>query len=216
MKLPLEGLVATDDALNNGWAKPMLKFLRRLLCLRRNEDGSPAVEIAFALPPLVIITVGTMEFGMILFVTVLMESSLRDAARFGITGHVPDGHDRQAYIIDLIDERTIGLVDMDAAEIDILSYPTFSDVGRGEEFVDGNGNGEYDAGETYKDENGNNQWDEDVGSPGAGESGEVVVYRISYEWPLMTPLAGSLFGDNGKFRINASVAVRNEPWETEA
>jgi hypothetical protein len=194
----------------------MLKFLRRLIRLRRDENGSPAIEMVFAAPALFLICAGTVEFGMIMFVTVLMESSLRDAARYGITGQVPDGFDRQAYIIQLIGERTIGLVDLDAADIDILSYPTFGDVGRGEDYVDGNGNGAYDAGETYTDENGNGQRDDDVGVPGAGESGQVVVYRITYEWPLLTPLAGPLIGDDGKYKIKASVAVRNEPWETEA
>lgn len=172
--------------------------------------------MAFAAPALFLLCAGTVEFGMIMFVTVLMESSLRDAARYGITGQIPDNLDRQAYIIDLIDERTMGLVDIDAADIEILSYPTFGDVGRGEDYVDGNGNGEFDGGETYNDENGNGQWDEDVGTPGAGESGQVVVYRITYEWPLLTPLAGPLIGDNGKFAITATIAVRNEPWETEA
>lgn len=208
--------MASDDALNNGWAKPMLKHIRRLFCLRRDENGSPGIEMAFAAPALFLMCAGTVEFGMIMFVTVLMESSLRDASRYGITGQIPDNLDRQAYIIDLIDERTMGLVDIDAADIEILSYPTFGDVGRGEDYVDGNGNGEFDGGETYNDENGNGQWDEDVGTPGAGESGQVVVYRITYEWPLLTPLAGPLIGDNGKFAITATIAVRNEPWETEA
>jgi hypothetical protein len=194
----------------------MLKLLRRLIRLRRDENGSPVMEMAFAAPALFLICAGTVEFGMIMFVTVLMESSLRDAARYGITGQIPDGFDRQAYIIQLIGERTIGLVDIDNAEIQILSYPTFDDVGRGEDYVDGNGNGSYDPGETYTDENGNSQWDDDVGVPGAGESGQVVVYRISYAWPLLTPLIAPLIGDDGKYLIKASIAVRNEPWETEA
>jgi hypothetical protein len=194
----------------------MLKLIRRLLCLRRDENGSPGIEMAFAAPVLFLLCAGTVEFGMIMFVNVLMESSLRDAARYGITGQVPDGFDRQAYIIQLIGERTIGLVDISTADIQILSYPTFDDVGRGEDFVDGNGNGSYDPGETYTDENGNSQWDDDVGVPGAGESGQVVVYRISYEWPLLTPLIAPLIGDDGKYLIKASIAVRNEPWETEA
>jgi hypothetical protein len=194
----------------------MLKHIRRLLCLRRDENGSPGLEMAFAAPALFLICAGTVEFGMIMFVTVLMESSLRDAARYGITGQVPDGLDRQAYIIQLIGERTLGLVDIDAADIEILSYPTFDDVGRGEDFVDGNGNGEYDAGETFTDENGNGLRDADVGTSGAGESGQVVVYRITYEWPVLTPLAGPLIGHDGTFTIKASIAVRNEPWETEA
>jgi hypothetical protein len=194
----------------------MLKLLRRLIRLRRDENGSPVMEMAFAAPALFLICAGTVEFGMIMFVTVLMESSLRDAARYGITGQIPDGFDRQAYIIQLIGERTIGLVDIDNAEIQILSYPTFDDVGRGEDYVDGNGNGSYDPGETYTDENGNSQWDDDVGVPGAGQSGQVVVYRISYAWPLLTPLIAPLIGDDGKYLIKASIAVRNEPWETEA
>ena len=172
--------------------------------------------MAFAAPVLFLLCAGTVEFGMIMFVNVLMESSLRDAARYGITGQVPDGFDRQAYIIQLIGERTLGLVDLDAADVEILSYPTFGDVGRGEDFVDGNGNGEYDAGETFTDENGNGLRDADVGTSGAGESGQVVVYRITYEWPVLTPLAGPLIGHDGTFTITASIAVRNEPWETEA
>ncbi|MGF1641186.1 MAG: TadE/TadG family type IV pilus assembly protein [Rhodospirillales bacterium] len=194
----------------------MLTLLRRLVRLRRDEDGSPAIEMVFAAPALFLICAGTIELGMIMFVTVLMESSLRDAARYGITGQVEDGFDREAYIVELIGERTLGLVDLATADLNILSYPTFDDVGRGETFVDGNGNGVYDAGETFTDENGNGLRDDDVGVPGAGESGQVVVYRISYQWPLLTPLIGPLIGQDGKYEIRASIAVRNEPWETEA
>lgn len=194
----------------------MMKILRRLVRLRRNEDGSPSVEFVFAAPVLILLTIGTIEFGMIMFVTVLMESSLRDAARYGITGQEPDPGTRLATIKGIIEDRTIGLVDMNQAKIQILSYPTFGDIDRGESYVDGNANGEYDAGETFTDENANGQWDEDVGSEGAGESGEVVVYRMEYDWPLMTLLLDPLIGNDGRFPIKASIAVRNEPWETGA
>jgi len=194
----------------------MMKFLRRLIKLRRNENGSPSVEFVFAAPVMILMTIGTIEFGMIMFVTVLMESSLRDAARYGITGQEPEPGARLATIIGIIEDRTIGLVDMDEAEVEILSYSTFGDIDRGEDYVDGNGNGDYDPGETYTDENGNGQWDEDVGSTGAGESGQVVVYRMEYKWPLMTMLLDHIIGQDGYFPIRASIAVRNEPWETGA
>ena len=194
----------------------MLKFIRRLIRLRRNEDGSPAIEFAFAAPVLFLAAIGTIEFGMIMFVTVLMESSLRDAARYGITGQEPTAGARLAAITGIIEQRTIGLVDMSAANVTILSYPTFGDVGRSEEYLDGNGNGEYDVGETYTDDNGNGQWDVDVGVAGAGESGQIVVYKFDYDWPLLTPLLNNIVGDDGYYHIKASIAVRNEPWETGA
>ncbi|MCP5373246.1 MAG: pilus assembly protein [Hyphomicrobiales bacterium] len=187
------------------------RFLRRF---RRNTDGSPMIEFAFAAPALFLIVAGTMELGVAMFTNILMESSLRDAARWGITGQEPESGTRLSRIIEMIDQHTLGLVDMSEANLQILTYPGFDEVGRGEEFVDGNGNGSYDVGETFTDSNGNGGWDSDMGVAGAGASGEVVVYRITYKWPLLTPLVGKLIGDaDGKFGLRASVAVRNEPWD---
>ena len=59
---------------------------------------------------------------------------------------------------------------------------------------------------------GNGTWDSDIGVPGPGDAGDVVIYRIRYDWPLMTPFAGTFIGTDGIFPIRASVAVRNEPW----
>jgi hypothetical protein len=39
-----------------------------------------------------------------------------------------------------------------------------------------------------------------------------VLYRIDYAWNLLTPLAAPFIGQNGKFTLSASIAVRNEPW----
>lgn len=180
---------------------------------RRSERGSTVVEFALGAPVLFLIAAGAFELGMILFINVLMESGLRDASRFGITGQVPTGQTRFERILDIVEDRTIGLVDMDEVEIQIVVYPSFADIGRGEDFVDGNGNGTYDAGETFDDENGNGAWDADVGAAGAGGSGDIVVYRMRYDWNLLTPLAKPLIGSDGKFTLRTAVAVRNEPWE---
>lgn len=193
-------------------------MLRRLIrpfskCFR-DEAGSPSVEFAFAAMPLVLMVVGTMEFGMIMFTSTLMESGLRDAARFGITGQEPEAQTRLERILDIIANRTLGLVDMTAAQVEVMVYPGYGDIGRGEAFVDGNANGKYDPGETFTDENGNGQWDADVGAPGAGGAGDIVVYRMNYDWPLLTPLLGHVIGADGHFSLKAAVAVRNEPWES--
>jgi hypothetical protein len=190
----------------------MKRFLRCLRDMRANEDGSPMIELAFAAPFIAFLAMGIIEFGMMMMVTVLLESGLRDAARWGITGQVPAAQTRMERITEIIEEHTLGLVDIAAANFEVLVYPGFSDVGKGEAFVDGNGNGDYDAGETFTDTNGNGVWDADMGVAGTGGSGDVVLYKIAYDWPLLTPLLDHVIGTSGTFALDASIAVRNEPW----
>lgn len=171
------------------------------------------MEFAFAAPVLVTMIIAAMEFGAIMLTNTLMESSLREAARFGITGQQPAGKSRLEQIVEMIDARTLGLVDMSEAAVEVLVYPSFSDIGRGEDYIDGNANGAYDIGETFTDENGNGSWDADVGAAGSGESGDIVVYRLRYAWPIMTPFAGRFLGTDGTLPLSASIVVRNEPWD---
>jgi hypothetical protein len=183
---------------------------------RADERGSPVLEFAIGGPVFLLVVCAIVEFGLLMFVMVLMESSLRDASRYGVTGRLPDGastmSEREDYIRDLVEDRTLGLVDFDKAVLEILSYPTFEDVANGEDFVDGNGNGKYDGGETFKDCNANGKRDDDRGTEGPGLSGSVVLYRLRYDWPLITPMMGKIIGTAGKVALSASVAVRNEPW----
>ncbi len=179
----------------------------------RRTDGSTLMEFAFAAPVLVTLVIASMEFGTIMLTSTLMEASLREAARFGITGQQVQNSTRLEEIIRIIDERTLGLVDMTQANVDILVYPSFSDIGRGEDYVDGNANGVYDVGETFTDENANGAWDADIGAAGSGESGDIVVYRLRYDWQVMTPLATHFIGTDGSIGLNASIVVRNEPWD---
>jgi Flp pilus assembly pilin Flp len=182
-----------------------------LACLGREQCGATAVEFAFTFPLIALLVIAVIEFGMILFVGVLMESGLRDASRYGITGYEQPGLSRLERITQIVDQHTLGLVDMAAADLQVLVYPGFGSVG-GEDFIDGNGNGTFDVGETFTDANGNGAWDSDIGVPGPGDSGDVVIYRIRYDWPLMTPFAARFIGTDGNFPIRASLAVRNEPW----
>ena len=130
---------------------------------------------------------------MILSTEALMEGAVRDAARYGVTGQ--DEAERLSIIQDIIADRTIGLVDTDEAQIDILTYGSFDVIGAPEPFIDGPPfNGVYDVGETYTDINGNGQWDPDQGLASAGQSGEVVLYRVTYDAPSLTGFLGHLIG----------------------
>ncbi|HEX6980586.1 MAG TPA: TadE family protein [Alphaproteobacteria bacterium] len=181
------------------------------LCADRN--GAAAMEFAFIAMPLIVLVIGIIEVAMILFVNVLLEGGVRDAARFGITGYSPTGTDRAAVIRDIISRRSVGMIDMTKVKIETLVYQNFSDIGKPEPFTDQPPlNGTYDVGEPFVDVNGNSKWDADMGAAGVGGPGAVVVYRVSYDWPLLTGLLVPLLGDNGYVPLQASVAVRNEPF----
>jgi Flp pilus assembly protein TadG len=180
--------------------------------LARSRDGVAALEFAFAAPVVILSITGLIELSMVMFVTSLMEGGIRDASRFGITGYVPDGTTREEQIKKILTDATVGLIDMTSAVVETKIYPSFNDVGKPEPFTDANSNGQYDAGEPYTDTNGNGQWDSDMGKAGVGGPSDIVLYKITSDWNLLTPLMVPLMGSDGKMTLSASVAVRNEPY----
>lgn len=188
--------------------------MKHAFCLAVDETGSPVIEFALAAPILLLLVAAIIEFGMVLFVSTLIEGGLREASRYGVTGQVPSNGDRVGFMLDIIADRTLGLVDISTVTLRISAYPTFDDIGKGEDFVDGNGDGTYEPGETFKDCNHNGKWDADRATPGAGDAGDVVLYQLDYDWPLLTSLMRPLSGDeNGNFHIRVNAVVRNEPWD---
>lgn len=183
--------------------------------LWRCRCGTSALEFALVGPMFFATVLGVMEIGMILSTEVLMEGAVRDAARFGVTGQ-SEG-ERLQIIHDIVEHRTIGLVDLAAAQVEVLTYGSFDVIGAPEPFVDGPPyNGVYDEGEAFTDVNGNGVWDPDQGKTSAGQSGEVVLYRITYNAPSLTGFLGPLIGGgDGVVRLVANIAVRNEPYEIE-
>jgi Flp pilus assembly protein TadG len=205
-----------DDTALVRAARPTARRRRVWRLLRHDERGSPAVEFVLAAPIMLLMMTAFVEFGMYMLVQVLIEDSLRNVARYGITGQVPPGGNRVVEMQRILKQGTHGLVDINDVVITIQAYPTFDDVGKGEAFVDGNANGRYDAGETFKDYNSNGQRDDDCGTDGAGNSREVVAYRVDYDWPMWTGMLAPIIGRDGKLHIRATTVARNEPWDADS
>lgn len=180
------------------------------LCRPLSDAGQAMVEFAFVAPALLGLLCGILEFSGILFAQTLLEGGARQASRYGITGSSTTEISREAMILQIIDDNAYGIIDPDDVDMDTLVYENFADVGQAEPFTDANGNGTFDEGEDYDDVNGNGQWDEDMGLPGLGGPGDIVVYRLRYDWAIMIPLFRPFFGDT--ITLDANVAVRNEPF----
>ncbi len=179
--------------------------------LRRREDGTTAIEFAMLSPVLILFMMGIIEFSLIMFTQTVMESATNSTARVGITGNDNgSGLSREQQLINSVADRTVGLLDRNNITVTMTTYSAFNNVNRPEPFIDANGNGIYNTGESYTDINGNAQWDADMGVAGAGQANDIVVYTVSYPWPIFTPVVSAIIGNT--IQLTARTVVKNEPW----
>ena len=207
----------------------------RLAALWRRKDGASAVEFALIAPALIVLLFGIFEFSLLLLAHVTLESSIRQAAREGMTGYNQDCR-RFERILATLQDGTVGLLDIEASDIELLQYTSFEQVGTGDSFTDVDGDGAYDpAVDVFDpgtdDTDGDGIFDADhgvsvilPGSPPSLNDGplQIILYRVHAEYEPMTPLffidllgglvGADLLNADGKIDLEASMPVRNEPW----
>lgn len=189
-------------------------FFHRVLFRERTlgDAGQAITEFAFVAPILLSLLCGIFEFSGILFAQTLLEGGARQASRFGVTGSSTAEISRQDMILQIIEDNAYGIIDIDEIDMETLVYESFADVGQPEPFTDTNSNGVFDEGEEFDDINGNSAWDEDMGLAGLGGPGDIVVYRLRYDWNLIIPFFEPFLGES--ITLDANVAVRNEPFSS--
>jgi hypothetical protein len=191
--------------------------MRNLLtCFRHFVEcrrGVTAVEFAFVLPILMFFTVGIMEFSTMFMAQNMLENAVNTASREGKTGFVKTGMSRDAYLLELVQNKIDGLMDPSKVTMESQVYEALDQVGEPEPFTDKvPKNGAYDPGEVFTDMNGNGEWDPDMGTEGLGTHGDVVVYTITYPWQVMTPMIAEIFGNDGIVPLTSRILVKNEPY----
>lgn len=200
------------DGSATGFSRPLRRLLKRLLRARRDERGSTAVEFALIASVLIFIIAGIVEFSLVMVVNNSLEAATSISSRVGKTGFADTGQSREETILAEIENRAGGLIDIDDVDIDSLAYESFDEIGKPEPWNDANSDGVPDDGE-YTDINGNGQWDQDMGIAGFGGSDEVVVYTITYDWEIVTPLLSEVIGgSDGAVTLSARWVVKNEPF----
>lgn len=187
---------------------PGLPFLKR-------HDGSAVIEFAIVAPILFLLVAAFIEMSMIFFVSMVLEGATSISSRTGKTGYpfYQNSQSREDYIRQRVEELSVGTLNSSNLSIDILSYADFSNVGRPEPCSSPLGREGCGGvpGRDFTDINGNGVWDADQGRSDAGGSGEVVIYRTRYVWPILTPIMREAIGDGqGNIIIESAAAVRNE------
>ena len=192
-----------------------MTFIPRIMhkpSLKRCHSGATALEFALIAPVLFLLLMGIIEFGLIFFTSSVLEGATSVGSRIGKTGYTVG--ERIKYLREEISRRSGGYLKAEDLHIDVLSYDSFENVGKPEEcLTEKCHDPDAEPGVDFTDTNGDGKWSEDQGKtddPGAG--GATVLYRVTYPWPIFTPLMNSFFGDKGHYPIVAVATVRNEPF----
>jgi hypothetical protein len=95
--------------------------------------------------------------------------------------------------------------------IDLTAYRDPRNLGRPEPFSDvAPANGFRDPGEEFVDINGNGRWDADTGVSGPGGPADIVVYELAMHQRVTNPLLRAVVGET--LRHETRVVIRNEPF----
>jgi TadE-like protein len=178
------------------------------------QRGATLVEFALVSPILILIILGALQIGIAGWAKSTLENSLRDSARFAVTGadDVASGKTRADAILDLVEKRMSSFPKSGAAPMTLTTkvYPSFEEIGRPE--PENDGNGVCDAGESYTDINGNGAFDADAFTTGYGAANQVVIYEVQFPLEAIIPLIGEFLPVANLFNLKASAAVQNEPF----
>ncbi len=175
-----------------------------------HTSGASVVEFSFIMPVMLLVLVGLIEIIFAFALNTLIEGGLRESARYGVTG-AGSQLERQTQIMNIVSRHTLGFVTEETAEIEMLIYPDFESIARFEPYDDtAPVNGQFDIGEDYDDVNGNGQWDEDMGVQGVGQGNDILLYKIKYDWPMLTSFFAGIIGE--EINMEVALAVRNEPF----
>lgn len=162
---------------------PFAAARRLLRRTRRSRDGSASIEYAILLPAVALLTLGTFETMMFLSVRTLIDAGTREASRFGLTGTQVDGMTREDRIRQIVAEKVSPLADPAAMTVQITAYNSFDQL----------------------------EATPDPGVPGAGTGRQIVVYEVTYNQPVITPIFGKVTGVS-HIPQHARVVVQNEPF----
>jgi Flp pilus assembly protein TadG len=160
-----------------------------------DRSGAAAVEFAMVAAPFLALVFAIMETAIVFFAGQALETAGADSARLIMTGQAQTQGFSQLQFKQAVCARIYALFSCDASlNVDVKSYPSFATVDVSKP-LDGNGNVK----------------------PGAfnmGCAGDIVVVRLTYQWPVYVSLLGLNLADSAgsKRLLMSTVAFRNEPY----
>jgi Flp pilus assembly protein TadG len=198
--LSVAALIAVKKRqLKSGLGKKLMKrfgdIFRRW---RNNNEGVTAVEFSLLAVPFIFFTIGIIELSMMYVAASMLNGAVNDAARMIRTGQVQQAQGQSS--LNLFQQAlctTAGiLLDCNAFQYQVEKIDSFSDADMSAPAFDKNGNlltQPFDP----------------------GGSDDIILIRVVYLYPLMTPFIGALMADypNNKKLLMSTIVIENEPYQ---
>lgn len=166
----------------------------------KDKEGQTAVEFALVGIPFVLMIVGTIEMALMFTAQSVLQEATFTAARLIRTGQIQQsGGNQQEMFRDAVCDFAAALIPCGRIQFQVEPVPSFGDADdmAGAEF----------------DDDGNL---EDQGFDPGGVS-DIVLIRVAYNYPIVTPLMQPMLTNNGGSTRNmiSTIVLQNEPYEFE-
>lgn len=172
-----------------------------------DSEGATIIEFAIVVPMFMLLLLGIMDIGQMVYGKSVLSGAVRAAARSSSL-ETRSTAQADAMVLDMVGKVLPGAT----LETSRTSYVDFNDIGRAEKWNDSNANGRCDVNETYTDENRSGTWDEEIGQSGSdGGANDVVVYTVnaSFDPAFKVPLLPSRWG---RRTLTATAVTKNQPF----
>ncbi|RAI38912.1 TadE/TadG family type IV pilus assembly protein [Rhodoplanes roseus] len=166
-------------------------WLRRFV---RRQDGATAIEFGIVLLPFLSILLMTMETALVFFAQQNLETIAADSARLIMTGQAQNASFDAAKFKSAVCDRVVALFSCSTGMyVDVQKYTSFASI----------------SSTVTLDSSGN-----PVTNYNPGGKNEIVVVRLIYKWPIVSPLTQTYLADAASTTrmLVATAAFRNEPF----
>ena len=163
------------------WGEKTRSFLRKKFLFSQKDEGTSVIEFAILGPIFIILIFGIINIGIMMVIQNALESAVREASRYGVTGASQTGMTRGNSILQVINnvcnQYSGGIIKTSQLVISVSAYPDLINVSSG------------------------------TGQSGSfGSGGQAVLYKLNYTWDTLF----NIFGTNHLIVLTAQTPVVNE------
>lgn len=157
---------------------------------RRDERGSAAIEFALVAPLLFFALLSLVEIGVLGMVTTSLDNAVVDVSRRVRTGQDGAAGNAEQFKTQICEEMGSSSACPGRLAISVQTFSRFFDANQ---VTSTPPDGQFDA----------------------GGPGDIVLVKVNYRWPLMTPFLTAAFDRTGPFEVvlPARAAFKNEPYQ---
>lgn len=170
--------------------------MRSLVGWVRKEEGVAAVEFALVGFPFIMLMIGTIELALMFATQSVLHESAFTASRLIRTGQLQQSSagGQQDMFKDAVCDYAAVFIPCAQIQFEVTTVPTFAD-----------------AGDPPKFDKDGNMLDTDFDP---GKENDIVLVRVAYNYPIMTPLMQPFLATNGTKRtLYTTIVLQTEPYQ---